>query len=66
MPVTKCPNGKYRIGSGPCMYTSEEKAQRAYVAYLAKKSPSRTRKPVPAIRGRKANVPKARVRRSSS
>lgn len=36
MPVRRCPNGKYRIGSGPCMYTSKEKADRAYRAYLAK------------------------------
>jgi hypothetical protein len=36
MPVRKCSNGKYRIGSGPCMYHSKEKAERAYVAYLAK------------------------------
>lgn len=35
MPVTKCSNGKWRIGSGPCIYTSKEKADRAYVAYLA-------------------------------
>lgn len=35
MPVIKCPNGKYRIGSGKCMYTSHEKAVRAYQAYLA-------------------------------
>jgi hypothetical protein len=63
MPVTKCPNGKYRIGSGPCMYTSEEKAQRAYVAYLAKKAPSRTRKPRPALRGGKAPSAKARIPR---
>lgn len=35
MPVTKCPNGKYKIGTGPCIYTSKDKADRAYVAYLA-------------------------------
>lgn len=34
MPVIACPNGKYRIGSGPCMYHSKEKAQKAYRAYL--------------------------------
>jgi hypothetical protein len=33
MPVSKCPNGKYRIGSGPCVYTSLKKAERAYAAY---------------------------------
>jgi len=37
VPVHKCPNGKYRIGSGPCMYTSKEKAERAYKAYRVKK-----------------------------
>jgi hypothetical protein len=36
MPVRKCPNGKYRIGNGPCVYTSEAAANRAYKAYLAK------------------------------
>lgn len=35
MPVFKCPNGKYRIGSGQCMYTSKAKALRAYAAYRA-------------------------------
>lgn len=38
MPVNKCSNGKYRIGSGPCMYTSKAKAEKAYKAYLAKKN----------------------------
>lgn len=38
MPVERCDNGKYRIGSGECMYTSRSSAQRAYVAYLAGKS----------------------------
>jgi hypothetical protein len=37
MPVHKCPNGKYRIGSGKCMYDSKEKAEKAYRAYKAKK-----------------------------
>jgi hypothetical protein len=36
MPVTKCSNGKYRIGSGDCIYDSKEKAERAYAAYRAK------------------------------
>lgn len=36
MPVKKCSNGKWKIGNGKCMYTSSEKAQRAYRAYLAK------------------------------
>ena len=37
MPVRKCPNGKYRIGSGKCMYKSKASAERAYAAYRAKK-----------------------------
>ena len=38
MPVKKASNGKYRIGSGKPMYTSKASAERAYAAYLAKKS----------------------------
>jgi len=38
MPVHPCPNGKYRIGDGPCVYETKEKADRAYVAYLIKKA----------------------------
>lgn len=37
MPVHKCANGKYRIGSGPCVYGSKAAADRAYRAYRAKK-----------------------------
>lgn len=37
MPVHKCPNGKWRIGSGGCNFDSKEKAEVAYRAYLAKK-----------------------------
>lgn len=37
MPVQKCGNGKYRIGSGKCMYKSKAAAERAYRAYRAKK-----------------------------
>lgn len=37
MPVEKCENGKYRIGSGKCMYKTKEAAERAYQAYLSKK-----------------------------
>ena len=32
MPVIKCSNGKYRIGSGACIYDTEESAQRAWAA----------------------------------
>ena len=38
MPVESCGNGKWRIGNGECMYTSEESANRAYVAYLAQEA----------------------------
>jgi len=38
MPVHKCPNGKYRIGSGKCMYDSKAKAESAYKGYLAQKN----------------------------
>ena len=37
MPVHKCPNGKYRIGSGKCMYDSKAKAEKAYKGYKAAK-----------------------------
>jgi HK97 family phage prohead protease len=35
MPITRCDNGKYRIGDGECVFTSRASAERAYVAYLA-------------------------------
>lgn len=44
MPVLKCKSGKYRIGSGPCIYTSKAAAERAYKAYLARKHDRRKRK----------------------
>ncbi len=37
MPVRKCSNGKWRIGSGKCMYNTKKAAMKAYKAYLAKK-----------------------------
>ncbi len=37
MPVTKCSNGKWKIGSGKCMYDSKEKAEKAYKGYMVKK-----------------------------
>lgn len=33
MPVRRCSNQKYRIGSGKCIYTSKEKAEKAYGGY---------------------------------
>jgi len=35
MPVRSCGDGTYRIGDGPCKYTSRESAVSAYVAFLA-------------------------------
>jgi hypothetical protein len=32
VPVIKCSNGKYRIGSGACIYDTEEKAQQVWAA----------------------------------
>ena len=32
MPVIKCLNGKYRIGSGACIFDTEEKAQSVWAA----------------------------------
>lgn len=37
VPVHKCPDGKYRIGSGKCIYDSKAKAERAYKGYMAHK-----------------------------
>lgn len=37
MPVLKCSNGKYRIGSGDCIYKSRASAERAYAGYRAEK-----------------------------
>ena len=37
MPVLKCSNGKWRIGTGPCMYTSKGSAESAYKGYLGSK-----------------------------
>jgi len=38
MPCRKCSNGKYRIGSGPCVYTSLEKCRKAEQAYYAQQN----------------------------
>ena len=37
MPVRKCSNGKWRIGSGDCMYDTKETAEKAYAGYRASK-----------------------------
>lgn len=35
MPVIKCSNGRFRIGSGACIYDTEEKATKVWQAILA-------------------------------
>ena len=45
MPVRRCSNGKWAIGSGPCMYGSKASADKAYRAYLAKKEGKRGERP---------------------
>ena len=35
MPVYKCNNGKWRIGSGECKYETKEKAEEVWRAILA-------------------------------
>ena len=37
MPVIKCPNNKYRIGTGPCVFETKQLAEKAYHGYLWKK-----------------------------
>lgn len=37
MPVYKCDGeNKWRIGTGPCIYTSKKNAEKAYRGYLMK------------------------------
>lgn len=35
MPIHKCSNGKYRIGTGSCIYDTEEKAAEVWAAIIA-------------------------------
>ena len=35
MPVKQCANGKWRIGSGDCIYDTKEKALEVWKAILA-------------------------------
>ena len=37
MPVKKCSNGKWRIGSGDCIYDTKKTAEKAYAGYRASK-----------------------------
>lgn len=46
MPVHRCDNGKYRIGSGPCMYKTKESAEEAFKGYLYEKYGGETKKSV--------------------
>lgn len=36
MPVIKCSNGKWRVGTGDCIYDTKEKATEVYVAIISK------------------------------
>ena len=36
MPVYKCPNGMYRVGSGACVYKTKKAAAKALKAVKAK------------------------------
>lgn len=38
MPCKKCENGKYRLGSSDCKYSSKQSCQKAERAYYAKKN----------------------------
>lgn len=35
MPVIKCSNGKWKIGTGACIYETKEQAVKVYQAILA-------------------------------
>ena len=37
MPCVKCSNGKWKLGSGKCMYTTLENCKKAEQAYHASK-----------------------------
>ncbi|KKM77050.1 hypothetical protein LCGC14_1373950 [marine sediment metagenome] len=37
MPVLKCLNGKWKIGSGKCIYPTKAKAERAFRGFLGAK-----------------------------
>jgi len=36
MPVIQCSNGKWRVGTGQCIYDTKEKATEVYVAIISK------------------------------
>ena len=41
MPVFKCSNGKWRVGSGPCVFDTKEKADAALKAIKAQEGEDR-------------------------
>lgn len=36
MPVIQCSNGKWRVGTGQCIYDTKEKATEVYIAIISK------------------------------
>lgn len=44
MPVFKCPNGKYRIGRGQCVFKTKASAESAERGFLASGGEKRKRK----------------------
>jgi HK97 family phage prohead protease len=42
MPITRCDNGKWRIGDGECVFSSEANAARAYSEYLENEEKAET------------------------
>ena len=56
MPVIKCSNGKYRIGSGSCIYDTEEKAHRAWAAFRVAMADSYNDYPQSAVNAAKRAV----------
>lgn len=43
MPVSRCTNGKFRIGTGKCNFKTQSGAERAQRAVKAKEKPKTTR-----------------------
>lgn len=43
MPVFQCPNGKWRIGNGQCLYETREQAERVWRAILAQRQKHKKR-----------------------
>lgn len=47
MPVLACSNGRWRIGTGPCVYKTKESAESAYRGYLYYKNASESLETMP-------------------